>query len=132
MISSGNDTDAGLRNIIDQRFAPVLDQGKAKVVSLSEAIGDNVQEGMRIHILGLHYRSHAAIYELFSQFHDRRPGFTIIAGAIHGPVMALFHTGMVAKAITAFMGEAYPTMGPIRFIIESLSRIWSFLKTGAF
>ena len=53
-----------------------------------------------------------AIYELFRQFRKRRPNFTIMAGTLHGPIMTLFHAGMIKKAITAIVGEAYPTMGP--------------------
>jgi len=133
MILSDSGPGAGLRDILEHRFTPTLDQGKAKIVSLSKAIRDNVQEGMSIHLLGLHYRSHASIYELFRQFHSRGPDFTIIAGTIHGPVMALFHAEMVAKAITAFMGEAYPTMGPnpVYNRIFKQNRVvfenWSFL-----
>jgi acyl CoA:acetate/3-ketoacid CoA transferase alpha subunit/acyl CoA:acetate/3-ketoacid CoA transferase beta subunit len=88
------------------------DEGSSKVIPLADAIRQNVTEGMSIHILGLHYRSHAAIYELYRQFWNRRPNFTVVAGTLHGPIMALFHAGMIKKAITAFVGEAYPTMGP--------------------
>ena len=112
MISSDTGTAAVYSDIFKNRLALAHNEGKDKVVSLSDAIGQNVYAGMCIHVLGLHYRSHAAIYELFRQFHNRRPNFTLAAGTLHGPIMALFHAGLVIKAITAFMGEAYPTMGP--------------------
>lgn len=88
------------------------DEGKSKVIPLAEAIQRNVEKDMSIHLLGLHYRSHAAIYELFRQFWNRKTEFTIVAGTLHGPIMTLFHAGMIKRAVTAIVGEAYPTMGP--------------------
>jgi len=104
--------DTLFREIVKQRFSKLTDPRASKAVPLSEAIAKYVRDGMSIHVLGLHCRSHAAIRELYRQFWSRNPGFTIVAGALHGPIMALFHAGMVKKAITAFVGEAYPTMGP--------------------
>lgn len=104
--------DSLLRDVLKRRFSQVDHLCKSKVMPLAEAIRRHVFKGMSIHILGLHYRSHAAIYELLRAFWNADPSFTLIAGAVHGPVMALFHAGMIKKAITAFMGEAYPTMGP--------------------
>lgn len=115
MISSNTTNDALFKDVLENRFALLNDENdesSAKVVPLSEAIRRNIKKKMRIHILGLHYRSHAAIYELFRQFRSRRPEFTIVAGTLHGPIMILFHAAMVKKAITAFTGEAYPSMGP--------------------
>jgi acyl CoA:acetate/3-ketoacid CoA transferase alpha subunit/acyl CoA:acetate/3-ketoacid CoA transferase beta subunit len=104
--------DPFFQDIIKTRFPLASEEGESKVVPLAEAIRRNVEDGMRIHFLGLHYRSHAAIYELFRQFRNRRPNFTIMAGTLHGPIMTLFHAGMIKKAVTAIVGEAYPTMGP--------------------
>jgi acyl CoA:acetate/3-ketoacid CoA transferase alpha subunit len=104
--------DPFFQDIIKTRFALAHEEGESKVVPLAEAIRRNVEDGMSIHFLGLHYRSHAAIYELFRQFRNRRPNFTIMAGTLHGPIMTLFHAGMIKKAVTAIVGEAYPTMGP--------------------
>ncbi|MBW2637322.1 MAG: hypothetical protein JRC86_07360 [Deltaproteobacteria bacterium] len=112
MVPSSTYTERRLRNVLDNRFDLARNEGKSKVVSLDKAIRENIADGMSIHILGLHYRAHAALYELFRQFRDCRPNFTIIAGTLHGPIMALFHAGMIKKAVCAFMGEAYPTMGP--------------------
>jgi acyl CoA:acetate/3-ketoacid CoA transferase alpha subunit/acyl CoA:acetate/3-ketoacid CoA transferase beta subunit len=100
------------QDIIEARFSLPQEEGKSKLMPLGEAIRQNIKEGMSIHVLGLHYRSHAAIYELYRQFWNRQPNFTIVAGTLHGPIMTLFHAGMIKKAITAFVGEAYPTMGP--------------------
>jgi len=100
------------QNIIETRFSLAHEEGKSKVVPLGEAIRQNIEERMSIHVLGLHYRAHAAIYELYRQFSTRRPDFTLVAGTLHGPIMTLFHAGMIKSAITAFVGEAYPTMGP--------------------
>jgi acyl CoA:acetate/3-ketoacid CoA transferase alpha subunit/acyl CoA:acetate/3-ketoacid CoA transferase beta subunit len=112
MISSETGIYQFYHDIIDARFSLAPEEGKSKLVPLGDAIQQNIEEGMSIHVLGLHYRSHAAIYELYRQFWNRRPNFTIVAGTLHGPIMALFHAGMIKKAITAFVGEAYPTMGP--------------------
>jgi len=112
MTPSKTGMDPFFKDIVETRFSLPREEGKSKVIPLAEAIRQNVEEGMTIHILGLHYRSHAAIYELFRQFWNRRPDFTIVAGTLHGPIMTLFHAGMIKKAIAAFTGEAYPTMGP--------------------
>jgi hypothetical protein len=74
--------DPFFQDIIKTRFALAHEEGESKVVPLAEAIRRNVEDGMSIHFLGLHYRSHAAIYELFRQFRNRRPNFTIMAGTL--------------------------------------------------
>ena len=112
MIHSQTGMGPLFQDIAEARFSLAHEEGRSKAVPLVEAIRENIEEGMSIHFLGLHYRSHAAIYELFRQFRNRRPNFTIVAGTLHGPIMTLFHAGMIKKAITAFVGEAYPTMGP--------------------
>lgn len=107
------DNNEGLyRDVLEKRFGSLQDRGPSKVLPLDQAIRGSVEEGMSIHLLGLHYRSHAAIHELVRQFRNRRPGFTIVAGTLHGPMMSLFHAGLVKRAVSAIMGEAYPTMGP--------------------
>ncbi len=106
------DKNALYRDVLENRFLLSAENGESKILPLAEAVRRNVKKGMRIHFLGLHYRAHAAIFELFRQFKDGKPDFTIIAGTLHGPIMALFHVGMIKKAVTAFTGEAYPTMGP--------------------
>ncbi|MGD2272586.1 MAG: CoA-transferase, partial [Desulfobacterales bacterium] len=100
------------RDVLENRFLASAENGESKILPLAEAIRRNIKKGMSLHLLGLHYRAHAAIFELLRQFKDRKPDFTIIAGTLHGPIMALFHAGLVKKAVTAFSGEAYPTMGP--------------------
>jgi len=133
MISSNTETYASFNDITETRFSMPQDEGRSKVIPLAEAIRQNITEGMSIHILGLHYRSHAAIYELFRQFWNRKPDFTIIAGTLHGPIMTLFHAGMIRKGVAAIMGEAYPTMGPNpvynRIFKEGSVQLenWSFL-----
>ena len=77
MISSEEGMAQFVQNIMKSRFALPYEEGRSKVIPLAEAIRQNVEEGMSIHILGLHYRSHAAIYELFRQFWNRQPDFTI-------------------------------------------------------
>ena len=106
------DKSALYRDVLENRFLASAENGESKILPLAEAVRRNVKKGMHLHLLGLHYRAHAAIFELFRQFKDSKPDFTIIAGTLHGPIMALFHAGMIKKAVTAFSGEAYPTMGP--------------------
>lgn len=131
--SSQDDLISFYNNVLQNRFLKIHEARENKVVSLDKAIEQNISPGMSIHILGLHYRSHAAIYELYRQFKDKAPEFEILAGTIHGPVMSLFHAGMVKKAVTAFTGEAYPTMGPnpvySRLFREESVKFesWSFL-----
>ena len=112
MIPSKEGMAQFVQDIMESRFALPYEEGRSKVIPLAEAIQQNIEEGMSIHLLGLHYRSHAAIYELLRQFWNGQPDFTIVAGTLHGPIMTLFHAGIVKKAVTAFVGEAYPTMGP--------------------
>ncbi len=125
--------EALLRDVVERRFYQSEHLCRSKVMPLPEAIRTHLFRGMSIHILGLQYRSHAAIYELVRQFWKDDPEFTLIAGALHGPIMALFHARMIKKAITAFMGEAYPTMGPNPLYSRAFKRgavdfeNWSFL-----
>ena len=106
------DKGALYRDVLENRFLASVENGESKILPLAEAVRRYVKKGMSLHFLGLHYRAHAAIFELLRQFKDSEPDFTIIAGTLHGPIMALFHAGMIKKALTAFSGEAYPTMGP--------------------
>jgi len=112
LMSGETKINALYQGILENRFLKLKDKGKSKILPLSEAVRCYVEKGMHLHFLGLHYRSHAAIYELFRQFRESNPDFTILAGTLHGPIMALFHAGMIKRAATAFTGEAYPTMGP--------------------
>jgi len=106
MTSSKEGMAQFVQDIMESRFALPYEEGRSKVIPLAEAIQQNVEEGMSIHLLGLHYRSHAAIYELLRQFWNGQPDFTIVA-----PIRP---------------------WDPTRFIIESLRKDMSPSRIGAF
>lgn len=81
-----------------------------KVVSLKQAIEDNVEPGMTLHI-GL--EAGAAACELVRQFWGRGPRFTLVMNMIGGHhALGLIHGGMVKKLIFATCADIYPRPYP--------------------
>ena len=81
-----------------------------KVVSLHDAIKNNVFPGMTLHIS---LQAGAATCELARQFWDRNPGFTLIMNMIGGHhALSLIHGGLVKKLIFATCADIYPRPYP--------------------
>src|SRR5210317_1993412 len=81
-----------------------------KVVSLHDAIKNNVFPGMTLHIS---LQAGAATCELARQFWDKKPEFTLIMNMIGGHhALSLIHGGLVKKLIFATCADIYPRPYP--------------------
>ena len=81
-----------------------------KVISLKQAIENNIEPGMTLHI-GL--EAGAAACELARQFWECRPDFTLIMNMIGGHhALGLIHGGLVKKLIFATCADIYPRPYP--------------------
>jgi acyl CoA:acetate/3-ketoacid CoA transferase alpha subunit/acyl CoA:acetate/3-ketoacid CoA transferase beta subunit len=82
----------------------------SKVVSLHDAIENNVTPGMTLHIS---LQAGAATCELARQFWDKKPDFTLIMNMIGGHhALSLIHGGLVKKLIFATCADIYPRPYP--------------------
>ncbi|MCK9363615.1 MAG: hypothetical protein M0P74_08460 [Syntrophales bacterium] len=100
-----------MRDLYSQ-FTPLSFEGENKVLSLTEAIRRFIRPEMSLHFMSMHWRPNAIIYELFRQFHKKDPKFIFIATFVIGPAVICFHSGMVKKVITTFLGDSHPFPGP--------------------
>lgn len=104
-----------------------------KVVPLADAVRRLVRPGMTLHFATAGARPGAAAYEVVRQFHGRDPRFTLAALGCSGPWLLLAASGIVAKIVTSFAGDSYPTPGPNRVYQESYRdgsiayELWSIL-----
>ena len=81
-----------------------------KVVSLHDAIKNNVSPGMTLHIS---LQAGAATCELARQFWDSKPDFKLIMNMIGGHhALSLIHGGLVKKLIFATCADIYPRPYP--------------------
>jgi acyl CoA:acetate/3-ketoacid CoA transferase alpha subunit/acyl CoA:acetate/3-ketoacid CoA transferase beta subunit len=81
-----------------------------KVVSLQQAIENNINPGMILHIS---LQAGAATCELARQFWDKQPDFTLIMNMIGGHhALSLIHGGLVKKLIFATSADIYPRPYP--------------------
>lgn len=99
-------------DLIESTFKMKENEGRDKVVSLREAIANNIKPGARIHIATTHCCSGAAILEIARQFYGKKPGFTLIMRGIRDTATILLHLGLIKKVITSFSGNVYPWYSP--------------------
>ena len=83
-----------------------------KVVPLEEAVREAVQPGMSLHLTLVHSRPNALIWQVVRRFWGTRPGLTLIANGVTGPAHALVHGGLVARIVSAFCGDVFPSANP--------------------
>ena len=82
----------------------------SKIVSLHDAIKNNVSPGMTLHIS---LQAGAATCELARQFWEMNPDFTLIMNMIGGHhALSLIHGGLVKKLIFATCADIYPRPYP--------------------
>lgn len=82
----------------------------SKLVSLSQAIEENIRPGMIVHIS---LQAGAATCELARQFWSKAPGFTMIMNMIGGHhALSLIHGELVKKLIFATCADIYPRPFP--------------------
>jgi acyl CoA:acetate/3-ketoacid CoA transferase alpha subunit len=82
----------------------------SKVVSLPDAINNNIAQGMCLHIS---LQAGAATCELARQFWGKKADFTLIMNMIGGHhALSLIHGGLVKKLIFATCADIYPRPYP--------------------
>jgi acyl CoA:acetate/3-ketoacid CoA transferase alpha subunit len=97
-----------LQNIIPLKS----EEGRSKVMPLSQAVRTFVKPGMAIH-LGLACTPPlAVIYELVRRFHGQDPRFTLFALGLTTAYALLVHAGLLRKITTTFLSDSYPSPGP--------------------
>ena len=84
----------------------------AKLVPLDEAVRESVHPGMSLHLTLVHSRPNALIWEIVRRFWGTQPGLTLIANGVTGPAHALVHGGLVARIVSAFCGDVFPSANP--------------------
>lgn len=101
------------RETLDEEFRIYEHEGNDKVVSLSEAVRQNVRPGMLLHFEHNHcIRANAILYEIIRQFRGKDPQFTAIIIGLGSNGVAFVHSGVVKKLITTAAGEGFPRPGP--------------------
>jgi acyl CoA:acetate/3-ketoacid CoA transferase alpha subunit/acyl CoA:acetate/3-ketoacid CoA transferase beta subunit len=83
-----------------------------KVLPLDEAVRDAVDPRMSLHLTLVHSRPNALIWEVVRRFWGTQPGLTLIANGVTGPAHALVHGGLVARIVSAFCGDVFPSANP--------------------
>lgn len=84
------------------------DKKANKIVELNRAIQE-IQNGMAVYV----HNAGAAVYELFRQFHDRHPNFTLMMSLLGGPpVLGLIHGGLIQKIIFTTCSDLGPRPTP--------------------
>ncbi|MFS0823891.1 CoA-transferase [Bacillus sp. 1P02SD] len=94
------------------KFDLPLNEGKSKVMPLSEAIKKHVKPRMMIDIGYSYGRPNAAINEIVRQFDGKDPKFSIVTAGLVANQAALVSRGLVKKIIASFCGDNFPTPGP--------------------
>ncbi|MDO8674175.1 MAG: CoA-transferase, partial [Dehalococcoidia bacterium] len=83
-----------------------------KVVSLRQAISDNVKPGMSLHLCIGSATPNQAICEIARQFWGKKPGFTVYSMLLYQHGISLVMGGLAKKLVAAFAGDSYPTGSP--------------------
>ncbi|MDD5094679.1 MAG: hypothetical protein PHV74_09915 [Dehalococcoidia bacterium] len=99
-------------NQIDFSRFQIPNHPENKVVSLKQAIAENVNPGMSLHLCVGQGTANAAICEIVRQFWGRKPDFTIYSLLLYQHSISLVYAKQVKKVISAFVGDSYPTGSP--------------------
>jgi acyl CoA:acetate/3-ketoacid CoA transferase alpha subunit/acyl CoA:acetate/3-ketoacid CoA transferase beta subunit len=83
-----------------------------KTTSLADAIERHVEPGDTVHVMLGHSRWTAAARELARQFWSSDPGFTLVMASLGSLGALFFRGGLVAKVVTAYSGDSFPTYSP--------------------
>ena len=79
---------------------------------LDEAIERHVRPGDAIHVIMGHSRWTALVRELARQYWQQPAGFTLIHASLSSSGVLLFRAGCVARVVTAYSGDSFPTYTP--------------------
>jgi len=88
------------------------DEGRSKVMPLSQAVRTFVKPGMAIHLGVACTPPLAVVYELVRQFRGQDPRFTLFSLGLTTAYSLLVHAGLLRKINTTFLGDSYPSPGP--------------------
>lgn len=106
-------------DILNRRFDIKENEGTSKVLPLSEAVRRFVKPGMTLHFAVTHCRPNGISDEIVRQFWGQKPGFTLAMLGVLGNTVALVYGGLIAKIMSTFLGDSYPTPGPHRVFQEA-------------
>ncbi|MFC1919495.1 CoA-transferase [Chloroflexota bacterium] len=98
-------------NLIRKSFELRKEPGN-KVLSLYQAIKENVRPGMAVHLAGGNGGPSGAVCEILRQYRQRKADFILISNVIAGHTANLVHCGLVKKIICASFADVFPTPGP--------------------
>jgi acyl CoA:acetate/3-ketoacid CoA transferase alpha subunit len=100
------------RELLDGPLRVRAEEGSSKVMPIGEAVARFVRPGMMLHALSTTSRPNAILYEVMRRFWGRKPRFTYVSISLTGTAPLLVRGGLVARVITTFCGDSYPTPGP--------------------
>jgi hypothetical protein len=98
-----------INNILKKTFTISENEGENKVVPLKEAVKNNIEPGMSLHIA---IEANAAINEIIRQFYGKQPGFTLVMPGIIATALNLIYCGLIKKTITSSYSFLAPFMAP--------------------
>ena len=90
-------------------------------LSLEDAVARHVQRGDTVHVLCGHSRWTAAAREMARQHWGSDAGFTLVMLSLSSLGALFFRGGMVAKVVTAYSGDTFPTYTPNPIFQEAYS-----------
>jgi acyl CoA:acetate/3-ketoacid CoA transferase alpha subunit/acyl CoA:acetate/3-ketoacid CoA transferase beta subunit len=96
-------------NILKKTFKISENEGENKVVPLGEAVKNNVEPKMTLHIA---IEANAAINEIIRQFYGKQPEFTLVMPGIIATALNLIYCGLIKKTITSSYSFLAPFMAP--------------------
>ncbi|MFA4835302.1 MAG: CoA-transferase [Dehalococcoidia bacterium] len=94
------------------RFQCPDNTGHSKVMSLEQAIAENVKPGMSLHLCVGQANANAAICEIARQFWGSKPDFTVYSMLFYQHGISLVYGKLVKKLVAAFIGDSYPGGSP--------------------
>ena len=102
--------DEKLSRVIEENFKIEGNEGESKIVSLREAVRQNVRPGMALHFTE---EAGAAMCEVLRQYWGQSPHFTLVMSTPAGThAINMIHAGLVKKLIFTNCSDLYPTPRP--------------------
>ena len=101
---------------LKRTFSLPANEGKDKVVPLSEAVRRYVRPRYVLHIPR---ESGAASNEIVRKFSGKNPQFTVISSVFTASPLNLFFSGLVSRIITSLIAHIYPSPYPVKAVIDA-------------
>jgi acyl CoA:acetate/3-ketoacid CoA transferase alpha subunit/acyl CoA:acetate/3-ketoacid CoA transferase beta subunit len=121
------------RDLLDGPLRVRPEEGSSRVMPIRDAVARFVRPGMTLHATSTTSRPNALLYEVMRQHWGRDPRFTYVTISMTGHAACLVRGGLLARVITTFCGDSYPTPGPnnafVRAYLDKTVEIenWSML-----